>query len=107
MKLNEFKEKVVKETRDAIASFNSNDVFVVEFGEFFDEDNGHISASVKITFSFGNCTHSHTVNVGWDEFDGFGIEDVEGEISQLDEVALLKSLYVDLALQGLDDKYLA
>ncbi len=109
MQIADFIESAITQTTETVKRFGVTDAFKVKFGEIFSDEKDHeetISGSVVIDFAYGNCMHEHTVNVGWNPIDGFGMENHDGEIFEFTFTGLLKSLYFDLALNSLEDKYL-
>jgi hypothetical protein len=82
------------------------DGFTAKFDKLFNEEDERISGSVEIQFVYGNCINKHIIHIGWDKEEGFGIEDHEGDLCDITHSRILKSMYFDLALKDLDDRYL-
>ena len=108
MDLEEFKRRAVGDILIKLAG-DRGGMFSVSFGEMLvdDMEEGFLSATVIVGFKFGNIEREHQVNVGWNEDDGIGLE--YGEDAQLQPItnaSIMFNLYINLALDGLDDKYL-
>lgn len=76
------------------------------FSEIHDVEEDCITGCVDITFSFGNIERKHTLLMVWNEVDGLGLSNEEGEMYALTVKSLLMHLYFDLSLEGLNDEYL-
>jgi hypothetical protein len=105
MNLEVFKITSVKTIEDFVETFKLYDNFKVTFGEVFEEGADMISGSVNIDFQYKNCHQKHIIHLGCNE-DGFGLEDLDGEITIINEIVLLKLMYFDLALSDLHEKFL-
>jgi hypothetical protein len=108
MNVHQFKSMAPVVVRGVLEAIGG-DCLNVSFGEFFTDEKEYkdgMSGSVSVVFSFGNIERKHQIPVGWNDLDGLGFEDTEGEISRITLVGILKYMYFDLAMVGLGDEFL-
>lgn len=110
MTIDEIKELATKEITEALSLQGMTKYFRSEAGEPLNDEleEGFASIEWDIHFKFGNCEHKHALVIGWNEDDGVGLEYGEdGDIETITLRSIMRHLYFDLALKGLDDKYCA
>lgn len=96
----------------AIERINSNKSITVKFDEMLVEpdDNGfnEYSGTFTLTFKYGNCERTHILQVdSVDEQKNVALGAGEdGDTVDIDYGNVLCQMYFDLALIGLEDKYL-
>lgn len=108
--IEEIKTLASLELQNSLPGKEEGVVFKVESGDTLNgeptEDEPFASIEYDIIFELGNCKHRHSIIVGWNEEDGVGLEYGEdGELQSITRASVISSLYYDLALKGLDDKY--
>jgi hypothetical protein len=96
---------------DALACTGSASLFNIESGNDLNgepsEDEPCASIEYRIIFEYGNCRQSHAIIIGYSEEDGVGLEFGEdGDILPITCAQVMQAIYFDLALTGLEDKYL-
>lgn len=96
MNITEFKEEIVNEIEIALGRLVNQTT--VSFGEVLNEEDDRISGTVEVTFKYGNCEHKHTISVSWDDKEGFGLEDIDGGIYDINTKEVILQMYYDLAL---------
>lgn len=109
MNIEEFKNNAVARTTEALDHFGGPSYFSIKFDEIFSDEEDHqehISGSVEVIFEYKNCKHTHIINYGWDDVDGFGLEDTDGEIRFVTHTGIFMAMYIDLALSDLADEFL-
>jgi hypothetical protein len=109
--INEIKDLASKELVAALPAKEEGVIFEVVSGESLigepTEDEPFASIEYDILFEFGNCKKKHAMVIGWNEDDGVGLEFGEdGDVLPITRASVMTSIYYDLALEGLDDKYL-
>lgn len=107
----EIKDQAETELRQALNSIGIDGIFTIEMGEPLtgkDElQDGFASIECDVLFRYHNCEHKHALIIGWNESDGIGLEHGEdGDIQPITFGALMRSLYLDLALADLADEFL-
>jgi hypothetical protein len=110
MNINEIKNKAESELSDVLRNLGPGEMFTVTpldvLVDQVDSD-GVASIEFQILFQYGNCEYSHSIVIGYNDTDGIGIEYGEdGDIQSITYGNVMASLYFDLALKGLDDKYI-
>ena len=71
------------------------------------EEDVTVSIECEIIFEYCNCTHKHSLVIGWNELDGVGLEYGEDcDITPITELSVMKEIYFDLALKNLHEKYM-
>jgi len=108
--IEEIKDLANKELADALPGKEECVIFEVVPGESLigepTEDEPFASIEYDILFEFGNCKRKHAIVIGWNEDDGVGLEYGEdGDVQPITKASVMTSIYYDLALEGLDDKY--
>lgn len=109
MELSDFKKQAVEQVKLVVSRFSSGDIWQVSFDVItsneIDKDE-NVTGLVDVTFTFGNCSKIHSIPVCWTVDDGFGLENADGEHSALTSQSILLSMYFDLALVNLNEKFL-
>ena len=109
MDIEDFKNLAQLELENALLryerQFNVNfDEMLCEPGDGFDCE---FSGTFEITFEYGNCKRIHIVQIDSIDLKTVGIGYGEdGDVFDITHGNLMGALYSDLALDGLDDKYL-
>lgn len=108
--IEEIKDLANEQLKNALPKKEEGVIFTVISGEPLvgepTDDEPFASIEYDITFEFGNCKHKHAIVIGWNEDDGVGLEYGEdGDVQEITSNSIMSSLYYDLALNGLDDKY--
>ena len=110
LNIDEIKKLANQELAEALPKKEEGVIFSVISGESLTgeptEDEPFTSIEYDITFEFGNCKQKHAIVIGWNEDDGVGLEYGEdGDVEAITRASIMSSIYYDLALKGLDDKY--
>jgi len=108
-KFDDIVEEAVEKLKAALDCIGTDGLFQIVPGESLLGPKVDDVASIEfeIKFKYGNCEHSHHILIGWNEEDGVGIEQGEdSEIQSISYGSIMTVLYFDLALTGLDEKYL-
>ena len=112
MKFNDaedFKNIGQLELEQALQGLGMSGVFKVRFDEILSEpkDMDEYSGTFIIDFKHGNCEHSHIIQLDTEDLKSIGICCGEaGELLPITYSDLIGCFYFDLALDGLEDKYL-
>lgn len=83
--------------------------FKVGFDEVLSEpkDMDEYSGTFKVDFKYGNCEHSHIIQIDTEDLEAIGISHGEsGEITPITYGNVMGCFYFDLALDDLADEYL-
>jgi len=111
MDIEDFKNLGQIAIEQTVSRINSNKSITVEFDEMLVEpdDNGfdEYSGTFAVTFKYGNCERVHTLQI--DSVDQKTVElgiGEDGDTIDINYGNVLCQMYFDLALDGLDDKYL-
>lgn len=109
--IEEIKKLANAELIRALPSREEGVIFKVISGDSLNgeptEDEPFASIEYNIIFEFGNCNRKHAIVIGWNEDDGIGLEFGEdGDVQPITKVSVMSNIYYDLALEGLDDKYI-
>ncbi len=109
MNAEQIKELANKELTDALSMCGMDGIFkVLPGGELGSTEDEYFSFEYEILFEFGNIKRNHSLQIGWNEVDGIGLEHGDdGEINPITYGSLMMAMYFDMALTGLDDKYIA
>lgn len=103
--------RAMTELQKSVTSSGLAKYFSFKFKEtYIDFNSGDdvISFGVDVIFNFGNIERLHTITLGWNEEDDTGFEYGEDcELMDIHPGNLFRIIYLDLALEGLNDKYLA
>ena len=108
MNVEQVKELANTELTDALACCGMGDLFtVIAIGELDGLEGEFYSIEYEIVFEFGNIKRTHSLQVGWTDEDGIGLEYGEdGDIKPITYGNVVIAMYFDIALIGLDDKHL-
>ncbi len=99
-------EKVAKEAKDIIQT-ELSPYFEFLAGGTLNNEVDTISIEGIIKFEYGNCNHSRTINIGWEEKYGIGIElGEDSELYPLNKGNIMEQFYYSFALQDLKEKHL-
>ena len=107
--ITDFKKTSTCLIQEAVNGMGMLTAFTATFGQVLsevDEVNEHISGTVIVQFKFGNIMRQHSINVGWGDVDGYGLEDDDGELCSISLSKVIQYMYMDMALEGLADEYL-
>lgn len=109
MNIEHLKSEAEKQIMDALGEQTSK-MFTLTFGDLLTEDvdaDENMTIEASLVFEFGNVRREHSLLIGWNSLDGIGLEHGEdGEIYAITPASMGFTLYMDLALTGLDDDYL-
>lgn len=108
MELEQIKELANKELNEALACCGMDGIFKVVPGESLSECPGEsCSIEYEIVFEYGNVKRTHAIVIGWNDIEGVGLEYGEdGDINSITYGSLMATMYFDMAMTGLDDKYI-
>jgi len=110
--IKEIIEQANSELKEAIIMMGDPNLFEVVPGGTLNgepsEDEPFTSIEYEIIMTFGNIKRTHALIIGWNEHDDIGLESGEdGDLETITYGNLFKSLYFDLAMEGLADEFLS
>lgn len=108
MNVQQVKELANKELMDALSRCGMEGIFQVVPGGLLNEETDEVySIEYEIIFTHGNLKHNHALIIGWNNLDGVGLEcGDDGDINPITYGNVMASMYFDMAMTGLDDKYI-
>ena len=108
MEIEEVKNQANKELMKALDCCGMGNIFkVIAGGVLYEDPDESCSIEYEITFSYGNLKHTHALVIGWNTDYGIGIElGDDGETIPITYGSVMASMYFDMAMTGLDDKYI-
>lgn len=108
MDAEQVKKLATEEICSALSECGIDNIFkVFAGGELASIPDEYFSFEYDIVFQYGNIKRIHSVQIGWNDTDGIGIESGEdGDINPITHGSIMAAIYFDLALIGLSDEYL-
>lgn len=111
MTFEEIIRQATVDINEAISCFGIDNALSFEVGEPLTDEqdlqDGFATIGGVIKFTYGNIEHKHNVLIGWTDVDGVGFGHGEdGAINKITYGNMMREIYFNLALVGLEGKYL-
>jgi hypothetical protein len=103
----QLKTEVEKQVLSAIGTNQvSYSKFCISECRCLSEEPERVSMEFEVIHEIGNLKHAHSLNAGWDDIEGIGLElGEDGDIYKITKENIYSCMYWCAATHGLEDQY--